>query len=128
VTWTVQDIEEVTEKVLAEVGFDHKYAGPNNEFCLYQSCGKPQCLVGHILAALGVDMNVLATYEGRNIVWTVAELQLDIEHEAVCFLDDMQVGQDFNAAWGDALATARRMKGTDERVWHKKNPLAGTFV
>jgi len=119
VTWTVQDIDEAAQKVLAEMGIDHKYDGPNIEFCMYQTCGQPRCLVGHILARLGVDMSQLGKYEGRNIIWTANELKLDIESEAVCFLDDMQVGQDFNATWGDALETARRMRDTDEKLWDK---------
>jgi hypothetical protein len=119
VTWTVQDIDETAQKVLADVGIDHKYDGPNIEFCLYQTCGQPRCLVGHILDRLGVDMTQLGKYEGRNIVWAIGELQLDIESDAVNFLDDMQVGQDFNHTWGDALEAARRMRDTGEQLWHK---------
>lgn len=73
----------------------------------------PQCIVGHVLADLGVDPNVLIEAGVNGVaVWDIGDVlrkdcEIDLEPGAIGALSVAQASQDRGLSWGLALQKAR---------------------
>lgn len=88
---------------------DHVYQNPEGEGagCVYTHQGKPDCLVGHVLARAGFDIELIARLDGHGLIDdAVAETGLPVSGDAVTILDAAQDVQDTRRPWRDALAAA----------------------
>lgn len=97
---------------------DYVYSAPEDQVTESLSCyyvhgsgsdATPGCVVGHVLNRLGVPLEVLSTYEGRDADYVAARV-LDVSDDwaadAPHALAVAQIEQDRGAAWGKALARA----------------------
>jgi len=78
---------------------------------------KPVCLVGHILARLGVSMELLegfASFSHERDAF-LKEANVTFTDKAYFFLDTLQVVQDSGETWGLAIDLAYKM--TNRRKW-----------
>ncbi len=66
----------------------------------------PGCLVGHILAELGLRYSDIAYRNCRPIGTVVNDLDLDISERAMIYLRQAQHFQDLSATWGYATLRA----------------------
>lgn len=66
----------------------------------------PGCLVGHVLAKLGIPLDTLADFEGRGAHTVVRGLDLNLSQQTERVLWIAQVEQDSGKPWGEALAEA----------------------
>jgi hypothetical protein len=89
------------------------YASETNETsvaCFYVHGNTPGCIVGHVLARLGVPLSDLALVEGRG-AYKVADWFLDITDpdgatDVEHVLSVVQMHQDRGDSWGSALEAA----------------------
>jgi hypothetical protein len=97
---TVERVLDVMAEVVAEYGEDHVYQPPDLDYykCLYVHHGRPSCLLAHVLARLGVPLEVLAGMEGKDAA-VVARKVWGSEASGML--------QDDGGTWGEALAKAR---------------------
>lgn len=113
--FTLDQVQAKAREVIDEVGADHVYqSDPPDGACLYVKNGKPDCIVGRILAKLGVPLEFLADHNRNSksfvfLVEALKEAGYQFTPEATTFLDVLQDAQDGNARWGNAYEQAREL-------------------
>lgn len=100
-------------EIVAEFGFDHKYAVPEDYgVCVYFAAEngefEPSCLVGHILARYGITYKQLDSRDCNtsNIVTVFGQGYVKGDERTRAFLADLQAAQDAGDSWGRALVSA----------------------
>ena len=82
----------------------------NQMVCKYQVRGKPSCLIGQGLHAIGVDTAVLKAFDDRedSEIQTILvdELGFDVEDARIYWLSATQSAQDCQTPWGKAISQA----------------------
>lgn len=116
-TITLTQAMDTLREVVAEHGKDHVYDrsaimfGPlAGETCLYVRNGKPDCIVGHVLHRLGVQLDTLHDSEGmgpRDLSLGDSP-SLELDDDAGLALTVAQNTQDNGETWGTALANTER--------------------
>lgn len=103
--------------VVFEKGADHTYSRVPGSFgpvCVNFYDGEPSCIVGHVLANLGVSAEKAAEMEVSHNVSVVnvarnlkrCGYEWEIGEDAVDLLEEAQTLQDNGHTWGEALANA----------------------
>lgn len=107
-TLTVEKAHELLKRAVAEKGEDYVYqpetVGTYNRRCRYFGPeGAPSCIVGHVLAYMGVSIDP-ESYENRVGVWTLGQEELlRADAAAIEALSVAQDVQDMGGPWGSAL-------------------------
>lgn len=102
-------------EAVAAKGADYVYPKPNND-CVYTYQGQPSCIVGHVLASVGVPLETIqemdSAYDIQNtdIVsayhHTLLPAGVKIGPKALEALVRAQNAQDTRYSWGEALRAA----------------------
>jgi hypothetical protein len=96
-------------QVVAETGAEH-YDEPTRTGYAYVADEEPRCLLGHVLARAGVDLDYLARYQHESVTVVLDHLTCaglaEASYQARGFLTDLQAGNDAKLGWGEALARA----------------------
>jgi hypothetical protein len=101
--------------VVFEKGADYVYPGTSGDKCFNFVDGEPSCIVGSVLALLGLTFEQADRLgvSGSSSAWdTTRELNLDddfewtITEQAKQIFGEAQTVQDNRKTWGEALAAA----------------------
>jgi hypothetical protein len=88
--------------------------------CYYVWNGEPDCIAGHVLHRLGMDLDLLARYEGTGVdeipINDLNGVPFSISEEALNVLYAAQGTQDARMSWGQALRDAK------EKAENLENP------
>lgn len=88
----------------------HDYVYPSRGECVYIKDGKPSCIVGHVLVAAGLPVIAFGGCSGEmrhnsaGIRHLSKVLELDMDHDTVELLREVQWSQDNGTPWGQAVA------------------------
>lgn len=120
--YTLEDVQSKVSAIIDAAGSDFVYKhrkNPNGSTgCYYAYNGMPDCIVGRLLAELGVpvaDMEeegvetlerVFSDYIAKLYSVLSDQYDLDFTFEARHFLDELQFRQDQGDTWGEALVAA----------------------
>lgn len=99
------------ERAVAEKGADYAYP---RSYCVYfEPDGSPSCIVGHVLAYMGVTRRDVLDWN-RSPVLTLCSLEvIEADYLTQRLLVLTQMHQDSGTPWGEAVAKA---KGATETV------------
>lgn len=113
---TLDLVNKTLDELVAEKGEDYVYERNEEARCTYVRDGAPSCIVGHLLAKIGVPIEELAQRETRGAGGMIALLNEagflttaewpeahDVEH----LLAAVQINQDSQIPWGQAVQSAR---------------------
>lgn len=117
---TDEMVRDALRKIVAERP-EHVYVPPGGQGsrCMYvhtDAAGdapQPGCLVGHVLAKLGVPLADLAAHEGDGASSLVRHLGIGLSDSTEYLLDLAQDSQDSGTTWGAALARAEQSAATE---------------
>lgn len=112
------DVDEVgilLDKAVAKKGEDYIYQLDLNRFCAYYHGEEPGCIVGHVLADLGVDasmvrgadVNVGVGISGASMAAALTSWGIEFTEQAMDVLYKAQCMQDVGSAWGAAVKNAK---------------------
>ena len=104
-------------EVVAEAGEDFVYQDHYGEACYYSVKGEPACIVGRVLAKWGVDLTpmdseytgagaMIGLYAGALLGHLRLMGVLEVDDLSASLLREVQIGQDTEETWGDALSEA----------------------
>lgn len=114
-TYTYDETLAELRKIVAEKGEDFVYYGnPDDQddiSCYYVKDGQPDCIVGHLLVNLGVELELLDHNDGigQGFARTVlADLKnyVSFDEKTVSLLAAAQIYQDRHETWGESLQKA----------------------
>jgi hypothetical protein len=103
----------ILDSLVAEFGEDYVYKRPAGGDCVYVHDGAPSCIVGHLLARVGVPLERLseadrAAYGGGlsagvllNVLSDEGVLRYD--HDVSTLLADVQYYQDGGRTWKESV-------------------------
>lgn len=106
----IKDLEEIVKG-----REDYIYERAGNSCFYFNDDNTPSCLVGHYLAKLGLDPEVLQgvmnTEEivSQRIIERLMNAGIEFTPNAIRVLDRAQLHQDCGGTWGSALMEAKRL-------------------
>lgn len=110
---TYDKVVELAKAEIAKEGDDFIYEQKivdEMTMCLYVHDGCPDCLVGRILHAAGVELEAFEHSEGDSAHEVLENLECDgmlqYTPEVLDFLSVLQSDQDYGRTWGYSLARA----------------------
>lgn len=108
---------EILDGLVEEFGDDYVYPRGENGKCDYVRDGKPSCIVGHVLAKVGVPIERLEVADAGVFGCGVsafgllsalhAEYVLRFDGSVRNLLTEAQCRQDGSAPWGEAVKQAK---------------------
>lgn len=113
-----EQVLALLDRVVQAKGADYVYPGISGDMCYnFETQGAPSCIVGHVLAELGVTKDQAAEVRvdgSAGVNDTVEALvkagwKYTFSIGAVAVLYKAQNVQDQRQSWGEALAAARRV-------------------
>lgn len=110
---------EILDGLVEEFGSDHVYVKGMYGKCDYVRGGKPSCIVGHVLAKVGVPIERLSQADTGNFGGGISAHSLlrELQEEVVlapidgsvrALLSEAQSAQDSSSPWGKAVEQAKR--------------------
>lgn len=119
---TLEVAKEAAGKVIEKYGADHAYIRPGSLLCYYgpstaldatESQKQSGCLVGEILAVLGLRSERVADYLG-SIMSVEHDLLRGVIHQtALAWMQAIQNAQDNGSPWGECVAEANQREATN---------------
>jgi hypothetical protein len=100
---TYDEATNLLDECVNEMGKD--YTTPK---CMYFFRDKPMCLIGHVLAKLGVEPSVVDGANGAGIGRLIEELNLlTVDQATIDLLATAQHWNDGRRPWGEAVKLAK---------------------
>lgn len=105
----------LAQAIVAEFGLGYKYELVNGMCVYFNEDDAPSCLVGQILARMGVEADTIHKLECNtsNIGALFDHGHLVADGPTRAFLSRLQSAQDDGSTWGDALIRALANTATD---------------
>lgn len=115
---TISTAVEILDELVEEFGSDYVYNNGLRGQCDYVRDGKPSCIVGHVLAKVGVPIERLEVADtalsGGGMTAATLLRRLAEEEVLTCdvptgtLLSEAQYNQDARETWADSVKAAKR--------------------
>jgi hypothetical protein len=103
-TYTLEDTKKLIEAQIAKKGEDYVYPKPN-DMCYYFIGGQPSCVVGYVLADVGITISERDN-DNTTKACLVNVIGDNFDRDSVELLNLVQWRQDMGRPWGDAYQDA----------------------
>ena len=102
---TLEQTRALVLRAIEEKGEDH-VAPKGVGVCRYFDKGQPSCIVGHVVSYIGLGPDDVK--EGRGVSSFVDDQLFSDEDGAIEWIEQVQVYQDKERPWGEAVSIADR--------------------